>query len=181
MSRAYSIRVSETVTKTIHVEDGLAFHLELLGILSKERMARILSEKLKEQGFEPQADETLTKEIEGIHIQVSLETGQVTVGLAIDESIQKSDERTVIANNESQAHARVRKALELEIADDRAARQRKITEHLERHIGDIRTELDRVSTNVVAEALKQRAAELGEIQEIVENDETGELTIKVRV
>ena len=33
MSRAYRIRVSESITRTIHVSDGISFRLELLGVL----------------------------------------------------------------------------------------------------------------------------------------------------
>lgn len=95
--------------------------------------------------------------------------------------MSKSADRIIVSRDAERATQQIRRQLEREITRDQDAHQKAITEHLEQHVGDIRAELDRVSTAVVAEALKQRAAELGEIQEIVEDSETGELKIKVRV
>lgn len=181
MSRAYVVRVAESVTKTIHVEDGMAFHLEILGVLSKERMVQLLVEKLVERGFQQQADGALSRDTDGIHIRVSPETGEVTVGVVLEESVTRSADRVLRSRDAETATRQVRSQLEGEIARERGARQQTITAHLEQHIGAIRAELDRVSTAVVAEALKQRAGELGEIQEIVEDPETGDLKITVRV
>ena len=52
---------------------------------------------------------------------------------------------------------------------------------LEKKLGDLRKELDSVTTRVTAEALKEKARTLGEIEELHEDSETGELTIKVRL
>ena len=55
-----------------------------------------------------------------------------------------------------------------------------MTAKLEGQLRDLREELDGAVNRVTAEALKQRARELGEVQEIHE-EPNGSLTIKVRV
>ena len=70
--------------------------------------------------------------------------------------------------------------------EDEAKRQteearREATLKLETKLKDLKQELDGVVNRVTAQALKEKAREMGEIQEIVENEDTGELTIKVKL
>jgi len=60
-------------------------------------------------------------------------------------------------------------------------RSRELTDDLERQLPAIEALLDAISQAVASQALKLRAAELGEIQAISEDPETGELVIKVKV
>jgi hypothetical protein len=52
MSRAIQIRVSESVVRTVHVEDGVQSPLEMLPILAPDRMGELLARELEELGFE---------------------------------------------------------------------------------------------------------------------------------
>ena len=52
---------------------------------------------------------------------------------------------------------------------------------LEGKLGDLRKELDQISNRVTAEALKQKAASMGEVQEVSEDPESGSLTIRVKI
>ena len=56
-----------------------------------------------------------------------------------------------------------------------------MSSELEAALGDISAELDQVVNRVTAEALKQKAGQLGQIKEITEDAENGSLTIKVEV
>ncbi|MGZ3478136.1 MAG: hypothetical protein ACXVCJ_26805, partial [Polyangiales bacterium] len=51
MSRAYRIRVSESIERIVHVEDGVATSLEILPILPKERMQELLAKELEGAGL----------------------------------------------------------------------------------------------------------------------------------
>ena len=56
-----------------------------------------------------------------------------------------------------------------------------MTDRLEAQLGDIRKELHQAVNRVTAEALKQKAAQLGQIKEVTEDPQSGSLTIKVEV
>jgi hypothetical protein len=60
------------------------------------------------------------------------------------------------------------------------ALRQEVTQRLEKVLREVKGELDEVVTRVTADALKQRAAELGTV-EAVHEDANGGLTIKVRV
>jgi F0F1-type ATP synthase membrane subunit b/b' len=67
-------------------------------------------------------------------------------------------------------------------ADEKTQRlQNEVTNRLERTLNDIRRELDQVVNRVTAEALKQKAASLGKIKEMTEDQHTGNLTIVLEV
>ena len=51
----------------------------------------------------------------------------------------------------------------------------------EAQLGDIRAELDRAVNRATAEALKQKAAQIGQIKQITDDEEAGSLTIVVEV
>src|SRR5436305_9439095 len=51
MSRAYRIRVSESLNRTLRAEDSVCSQLELLEVLPPEQMAALLREELKGRGF----------------------------------------------------------------------------------------------------------------------------------
>ena len=56
-----------------------------------------------------------------------------------------------------------------------------MTDQLEAQLGDLRQELDQAVNRVTAEALKRKAAQLGQIKEITEDPQAGSLTIVVEV
>ena len=78
MSRVYRIEVSESLRRHLGVDDGLAFHLELLDILPKDEMAELLVERLVERGFLRDEDGTLTRSTaDGVLTRVDPQTGRV--------------------------------------------------------------------------------------------------------
>ncbi len=67
-------------------------------------------------------------------------------------------------------------------AEQQAAKtQSAATDKLENELRDVQPELNEVVNRVTAEALKQKAAQMGQIKEISEDAESGSLTIKVEV
>ncbi len=186
MSRAYRIRVSESVTKTVHVRDGLVFRLELLDILGRERMTALVVEQLQERGFEAdESDGTLVRRDGEIEVRVDPETGEVKVTLDASATITKRGSREARVydpeRGRESAERGLRGELDGKIDEETTGLQAAVTAELERHIPALRKELDRASTAVVAEALKERARQMGEVEDVSENAETGELTIRVRV
>ena len=64
--------------------------------------------------------------------------------------------------------------------EERALREL-VNRKLERRLESTKEDLDKAVNRTTAEALKRRAAQLGEIQEIHEDAESGGLTIRVKV
>lgn len=194
MSRAYRISVSQTVQKHIHVSDGLRTQLELLGVLPGDEMCELLVVELGRRGFEHRDGCMVRVDEDGVEITVGVANGDdsepagnVTVRLALDQDLELTAERSRTAYEENADIERerlqqsVERALERKERHERQQLSDKVTEVLERKLRDLRAELASISNRVTADALKIRAAQLGEIRELSEDPETGSLTIKVRV
>ena len=52
MSRAYRIRVQESLRRVIRASDHVSTDLELLDILPPEQMSELLAQELQKRGFE---------------------------------------------------------------------------------------------------------------------------------
>jgi hypothetical protein len=186
MSRAYQIRVKESVKEHIRVEDGVCSALELLDILPPEATAEILAAKLEERGF--LRDGKIMRRADGeVEVTVDLEKGTVTARIGAEKSVDLTAERSrtvaeeMAKGEEERLRESVMKGLEREIETERQKLTDEIATKLERHLRDLRKELDQVVNEVTADSLKAKAAQLGEIEEITEDRATGSLTIKVKV
>lgn len=186
VSRAYRIKVSETLRRHVRVEDGVQTKLELLGILPSERMAELLEAELVARGFKREGDVLVRVcEEDGVQIQIDPSDGTVTVQLAQEEEIALQRERTASVVDAETGKARlsasVRASLEREADHRREEIQEQVTKRLEKAFADAQQELDEVVNRVTADALKERAGQLGEIKEIHEDGESGSITIRVKV
>lgn len=189
MSRAYRIRLSESLRRHVRVEDGVESKLELLDILPADQTAELLAPELEAAGFEREGEGSTTWRRVDNGVEVHIDTLDRTVRVRANEEadIELTRQREVTTWAESDARAREtgRQSLrrELEGAADAHRRelQSELTKKLEGELGDLRGELDRIANKVTAEALKRKAASMGEVQEISEDPETGSLTIRVKI
>lgn len=187
MSRAYRISVSESVLRHVRVEDGLCAGLELIEVLPRERMAALLAAELEGIGFERRGDRLVRVDPDGVEVEIDPVAATVTVRVAAEREVELERTGTGLAARpdddraRQQLRERVRRELEAEVDERRDKLQREVSERLERKLRDLRQELDRVTSRVTSAALKERAAQLGEIEELSEDPETGDLTIRVRL
>ena len=189
MSRAYRISVSESQNRVVRAEDRVSTHLELIEVLPCDQMSALLAEELKKQGFEEKNGQLVRKDKE-VNIAVNPDTGEVTVSAEAAQKVQLAATREGRAYDEAGANAKrvkedlkkeAQKELDRQTATKSSDLQTKVTDRLERHLGDVRQELDQVVNRVTAAALKRKAAQLGQIKEITEDAESGSLTIVVEV
>jgi hypothetical protein len=189
MSRAYRIRVRESVTRVVKAHDRVTTQLEVLEILPPEQMGELLAQELEARGFEREGN-VLVREQDGITVTVDPAAGTVTVSAEGSEEVALETEQEGRAYDDSGAHAaRVRKDLQEQAKKDLEAQehreterlQGKITDQLEAQLADLRRELDQAVNRVTAEALKRKAAQMGQIKELTEDPESGSLTIVVEV
>jgi hypothetical protein len=189
MSRAYRISVSESQNRVVRAEDRVSTHLELIEVLPCDQMAELLAEELKKQGFE-EKDGKLVRKDKEVNVSVDTHSGEVTVSSSDEKRVQVSTTREGRAYDDAGANAKkvkedLKKEAQKELDRQAAAKasdlQTQVTDRLERKLGDVREELDQVVNRVTAAALKQKAAQLGQIKEITEDAQSGSLTIVVEV
>jgi len=186
VSRAIQVRVSESIVRTIHVEDGVASPLEMLPILPPARMAELLARELEALGFVRDGSTCKRIEPDGIEVTVDLEAATVAVKLGAGARIAESIEQTVQVGIESKDHVeaslrgRMVRDLESRVADQTADLRRAVTAQLEAKLADLKIELDAAIGRATVGALTEKASQLGQIESTHE-DEAGNVTIRVRL
>src|SRR4051794_16140956 len=80
MSRAYRIRVSESVTKVLRAHDSVSTQLEVLEILPREQMAGLLAEELQRRGFTDEKGQQVRRD-GAVKISIDPQTATVTVSV----------------------------------------------------------------------------------------------------
>src|SRR5258707_5923878 len=78
MSRAYRIRVRESLTRVIRAHDQVSTQLELLEVLPREQLAEMLGDELEARGFKREG-RTAVRAAKGVTVKVELDTGTVRV------------------------------------------------------------------------------------------------------
>jgi len=190
MSRAYRIRVRESLHRVIRATDHVSTQLELLEILPSDQMAQLLAEELQRRGFQRRG-QSLSRRDQGITIQIDPETASVTVRAEAQDRVELAAEGIAVldrdsgsAQTESAKEAvrqGLRQDLEAYLARREAEIQQQVTAKLEDCLADLRQELNQVVNRVTAEALKTKAAQIGQIKEMTEDRESGSLTIVLEV
>jgi len=186
VSRAIQIRVSESVVRTIHVEDGVQSPLEMLPVLATDRMAELLAAELEKLGFKREGDVARRTEPDGIEIAIDLRAATVTVKLAEDARLAESVElqSRVAVGAEAGGKEQLRDAaiseLEQRVERKTEALRREVTAQLERKLGDLKAELDGAIGRATVSALTERAGQLGQIESVVTEGD-GNVTIKVKL
>lgn len=189
MSRSYRVSVRECVNKVIKAEDRISSELEILEILPSEQMAGLLADELEKGGYRREGN-LLVKEEDGVVISVDTEKGTVTISAEASETTRVEGERHGRAYDDIGPHAtqvrenlrqELKRDLDKKVEEKTGSLQGKVTDRLEGKLGDLRQELDRVVNRVTAEALKRKAASMGQIKEMTEDPQSGSLTIVVEV
>jgi hypothetical protein len=189
MSRAYRIKVRESLDRTIRAEDSVSTHLEILEVLPPEQMAGLLAAELEAAGYRREGD-VLVRKQDGVVITVNPATGEVTVRCDACEAVRVEDEKEGRAYDDigpsgkavrEQLQRTLQGELEKQVQATEAALQGRVTDQLEGQLIDLSRELDGAVNRATAEALKIKAAQIGRIKEISEDKEAGSLTIVVEV
>lgn len=189
MSRAYRIRVRESLKRVLRGGDRISTQLEILEVLPPEQMGALLREELLGRGFTPKGNQ-LVREQDGVRVTVDPRTGTVTVQSEVIEAVELAGEREGrvyedVGPRADEIRESIRKELRKNLAQEarqKAAQlQTQATDKLETHLGNLKRELDQAVNRVIAEALKQKAAQLGQIKQITEDPQSGSLTIVVEV
>jgi hypothetical protein len=189
MSRSYRIAIRETLRRVLKAHDKVSTQLEILEVLPAEQMAELLARELEQRGFRREG-ENLVREKDGIKVTVDPRTGTVTVSVEGEKEVTLQQEKEGRAYDDAGPTARsvreqlreqAKKDLEKQAERQTSELQTEVTDRLEKELGEIRRELDQAVNRVTAEALKEKARQMGRIKEMTEDPQTGSLTIVVEV
>lgn len=183
MSRGYRIRISDPnwrpvtyhdASRQVETTDAIEMDVGMLEILPEGAMTALLREQLAAAGWSEEKDNSMARQFGEVAVTLSPDGRTVTVRAAASKQV------TTRATSEAQA------ASKLDAAGKRAERDlaQEVARRLGAHEGEIRGELQAALQKVYAEALRQKAASMGQIESVHEGrgaDGELELTIKVRV
>lgn len=186
MSRAYVIRVSESLVHHRRVSDGVEARLEVLPILGRERTGDLLLEELGSRGWEVDGRKA-TKQLGNATVTVDAEKGTVSVRGVIEEEVELelTQQGRAYREDDRSSRDRLRKQVRENLEQMASEGDEKVSDELaaelERVLAEIKPELDQATDAVNRSALKERARQLGEVVEVHENADSGEMTIRVKV
>lgn len=192
MSQCYHVCLKQSVTRRIEGEDAISYPLELTEILPAAEMKELLRTALEQAGWEvsPQNPDLYTKVQTGeIILSVDLAAMEVTATIRDEQEI--STEVTASGDGDSKRAAEwiARRALDETAARTGDALEEKGRRHLrdslrvalENSEESRQRQLHDLLQQVYGEALKRKAAELGEILEIQESASGDEYELVIRV
>lgn len=189
MSRAYRIKVKESLKRVVRAADRVSSQLEVLGILAPEQMGELLRQELLGRGFQEQGNKVARTQ-NGVTVSVDPQSGTVTVTSELSDKVSLEGEKEAriytdvglgAEKTKKQLRADLREDLERQAREREADLQKQATDKLEAELEGLRRELDQAVNRVTAEALKQKAAQLGQIKEMTEDPQSGSLTIVLEV
>ncbi len=167
---------SDNLTDTVHVEDRVEIAVRMLPLLAGDAMGATLKEVLATQGWETQADGSMTR-VFG-EATATLDAGATTVTLrrAGDVTVTASGSAVVKDGDEKRALAKANTAAERALEQERKRAEAKIEADnaaaLTKEEPAVRAALQEALNRVYRQALEERARQLGEVESV---DERGDV------
>jgi hypothetical protein len=182
-SRPWKVTAQAPIKKVVLAEDHVQTRVDVPPILPPEETAEILAGELKSRHFKDSGGDSLVRERGGVRVQVQPRTGEVTI------SVEASEEVELPPDNPSPCTCRMREVLReglsqsqknsLGKAQDKL--QQAVTSRLEGSLARLGCELESIAQRVTVEAVKRKAAQLGQVKTMTEDRKTGSLTIVLEV
>lgn len=190
MSRAYRIKVRESLCGFVHGRDQMTTQIEWLQLLPEEPLCTVIGDVLQERGFTADGSAWIRRQ-NHVTVAIDAQTGAVQVTVDLEDRLQLDQTRTGLAEADCslQDRERTERQLRAELRDDlqqqadaRAAElDHQATAELEAAVPSLEKELELIVNRVTVRALKLKAAQIGEIKSISEDADAGDLTIVLEV
>jgi hypothetical protein len=178
MSRGYRIRwpqpVWHSASEKIESEDGISMDVGILEILPEAEMLALLREQLAGAGWTEAGDGAMRATIAGVDVELSADGKTVTAKATAKREV------SVRTTNQGELEGRLAKQ------GDKARRElsREVAAKVVGAEAEVREAVQSALQRVYVDALKRKAASMGDIESIHEGQGEGgelELTIKVKV
>lgn len=179
MSRPFKITTNSPHPGTsVAATDEVRTRIELPPILPPEQQAGLLAQVLKERGFSDSGGGKLTREEDGVRVEVDPDGGGVTISAEESTDVPVEDDN----RGGCTCAVRLRQAARESVRDNVAkGLQARVTGRLEKALAAIGCELERVGNQVTSKALVAKARTIGEVKRITHDNQGGGVTIVVEV
>lgn len=178
MSRGYRIAYPAPVWRNVSTQvegsDAVAMDVGLLDILPEADMLDLLRARLRDAGWATGDHGALTRRFGDVVAELAPDGRTITVRVALKRDVSAR------GSDDAEANARLEQAKQKASSEIAKALSQKVIAAE----ADVRAEVQAALQKVYVEALKRKAASLGEIEGMQESrgaDGELELTIKVRV
>jgi FtsH ternary system domain X5 len=171
-SRPWKLTAPAPVGRVVAAEDHVNVKIDLPPLLPPERTGQLLSGVLRRRGFGDGDGGRLVRERGGVTVTVDPADGSVEVRAEAEQQLPPDKPNPCTCR----ALDRVREA-EAGAND----LQRQVTRRLAGALARLGCELEGISAEVTRQALKEKAAQMGEVKEVTEDPKTGTLTVVVEV
>lgn len=168
--------------------DSITTRLSSLAVLPEVEMRECLDKVLAENGYIPSEKEPgkAVREVEGLRVEIDPATLSVRV---VAERETRDLETIKVKVRREETAPGIQETLGKEIAEATEHKRRLKGEELAREataglagaLPAARAEIDAVNHRWLAEALKRKAAQLGEVQRVEENEAERTLSISIKV
>lgn len=170
---------TKDVEAAVHVEDRVEIAVRMLPVLQGDAMGAALREVLAAQGWESQADGTMTRVFGEVTAELDAGATKVTIRRAAEATVSASGSARVEGadeRDEKRANAEALKRAEQALAQKQARATEKLekenAEALLREEPGVRAALQEALNRVYRRALEERARQLGEVESV---DERGDV------
>lgn len=171
MSRGYRV-VWETASRTVTASDHLKISVSLLGILPEEEMVELLREELSQDGWSREKDGAMERRKGGVRARLEPEGKEISI---------TAEEQERVSARSSSRDAAERTADKLAEQAEASLKER-VTRTLTQAEPDIRARLGEAVQRVYVRALKKKAASLGQIESMKEeNHPDGEFEMVIKI
>lgn len=191
MSRAYWVKLSSSVTETIHASDKATHKIDLEDVVPAGEMKDIVSSALEESGWTKSKDndQEYKKKVGDVDMVWDLEKGVVEASLEDARDVERDVHVEGRAWSKDQAKSEAKRLLsqrEQQVRDSIGSEaddlQRQLTQKLEESEDERIREINEVLQKTYADAVKRKARRLGNVlsvQESTSPDGEYELTITI--
>jgi len=167
---------SNNLTDTVHVEDRVEIAVRMLPLLAGDAMGATLREVLAAQGWEAQADGSMTRVFGEVTASLDAAATTVTVRRAGEATVTASGAARVEDGDEKRARAQANTAAERALEQERKRAEATIeaanAAALTREEPAVRAAVQEALNRVYRRALEERARQLGEVESV---DERGDV------
>lgn len=189
MSRAYWVKLSSSVTETIHASDKATHKIDLEAVVPEGEMKDIVARALEETGWTKAGDHQYEKQLGDTKLVWDLDKSVVEATVEKKQDVEKTFEVEGRAYSQDQARQEAKRQIQEkekqardQIGSEEERLQRELTKSLEEgEAGRVR-EVNEVLQRVYSEAVKRKAKRLGNIlsvQESTSPDGDYQLTITI--
>lgn len=187
MSQTYTVEMAQVEIVAAGC-DSITTRLSSLSILPEAELADCLAKVLADSGYssaEP-GEGKLSRQVAGARVEIDPRTKEVRVSVAReavqDELVKVRVERTgsqsELAKAKRESLTRAIEGKKRDLEEDLA---REATTELGKALPGARAEIESINHRWLAEAIKRKAAQLGEVRRVDENEAERTLTISIKI